>query len=229
MRIGIHQLMYLPWLGLFDRILKCDLFILLDNVAYSKNYFLNRNKIKTANGSLWLTIPVLLKGNFNIKINEVEIDNRNDWRKKHLMSIYYSYSNAKYFDNFIVSVEDFYKQEWKYLVDASAFMLSTLLKLLDINTPVKMASALGAQGKKEDLILDICKLVGADEYLSGPDGRNYLNPALWQERQIVVKYHDYQHPRYPQLHGEFLSHLSIIDLLFNCGPDSLQILRNDEI
>jgi hypothetical protein len=226
MRAGIHQPMYLPWLGLFDRILKCDLFVLLDNVAYSKNYFLNRNKIKTANGSVWLTIPVLLKGNSNIVIKDVEIDNRNDWRKKHWMSIYYSYKNSKYFDNYMTVIEDFYKQEWKYLVEASSFMLATLLKILNINTPIKMASVLGAKGKKEGLILEICQLVQADEYLSGPDGRNYLNPALWQENQIEVQFHDYQHPRYSQLHGEFLSHLSVIDLLFNHGPDSLRILTN---
>jgi hypothetical protein len=226
MRAGIHQPMYLPWLGLFDRIFKCDLFILLDNVAYSKNYFLNRNKIKTASGSVWLTIPVLLKGNSNKIIKDVEIDNRNDWRKKHWMSIYYSYKNSKYFDNYVTIIEDFYKQEWKYLVEASSFMLATLLKILNINTPIKMASALGAQGKKEGLILEICKLVQADKYLSGPDGRNYLNPALWQENQIEVQFHDYQHPRYSQLHGEFLSHLSVIDLLFNYGPDSLRILTN---
>lgn len=226
MRVGIHQPMYLPWLGLFDRILKCDLFILLDNVPYSKNYFLNRNKIKTANGSVWLTIPVLLKGNSNKVIKDVQIDNRNDWRKKHWMSIYYAYKNSKYFDNYVTFIEDFYRQDWEYLAEASSFMLSTLLKIFNINTPIKMASALGAQGKKEDLILEICKLVQADEYLSGPDGRNYLTPALWQEKKIKVQFHDYQHPRYSQLHGEFLSHLSVIDLLFNCGPDSLSILIN---
>ena len=148
MRVGIHQPMYLPWLGLFDRILKCDLFILLDNVPYSKNYFLNRNKIKTANGPVWLSIPVLLKGNSSKIIKDVEIDNRNDWRKKHWMSIYYSYKNSKYFDNYKNVIEDFYRREWKYLIEASAFMLSTLLKILNINTPIKMASALGAQEKK---------------------------------------------------------------------------------
>ena len=89
-----------------------------------------------------------------------------------------------------------------------------------------MASALGVEGRKEELILNICKAVQAEEYLSGPDGRNYLNLGLWQEHQVKVEFHDYLHPRYPQLHGEFLPHMSVIDLLFNCGPDSLTILKN---
>ena len=226
MRVGIHQPMYLPWLGLFDRISRCDLFILLDNVSYSKNYFLNRNKIKTANGWTWLTIPVSFKGNSHKLIKEIEIDNRSDWRKKHWLSIYHSYKNASYFATYSEIFEHFYKQEWRYLSEATSQMLFSLLKILSINTPVRMASALNVEGRKEELILNTCNLVQATEYLSGPDGRNYLNPELWAEHQMKVEFHDYVHPQYPQLYGDFLPYMSIIDLLFNCGPESLTILKN---
>jgi len=226
MRVGIHQPMYLPWLGLFDRINRCDVFILLDNVPYSKNYFLNRNKIKTANGWTWLTVPVIFKGNSHKIIKEIEIDNRSDWGKKHWLSIYYSYKNSSYFDTYADVFEHFYKQEWRYLVEASTHLLFSLLRMLNIKTPIRMASTLGVEGRKEELILNICKSVQAEEYLSGPDGRNYLNLGLWQENKVKVEFHDYLHPQYPQLHGEFLPHMSVIDLLFNCGPDSLPILKN---
>ena len=226
MRVGIHQPMYLPWLGLFDRINRCDVFILLDNVPYSKNYFLNRNKIKTANGWTWLTVPVIFKGNSHKIIKEIEIDNRSDWGKKHWLSIYYSYKNSSYFDTYADVFEHFYKQEWRYLVEASTHLLFSLLRMLNIKTPIRMASTLGVEGRKEELILNICKSVQAEEYLSGPDGRNYLNLGLWQENKVKVEFHDYLHPQYRQLHGEFLPHMSVIDLLFNCGPDSLPILKN---
>jgi len=226
MRVGIHQPMYLPWLGLFDRINRCDVFILLDNVPYSKNYFLNRNKIKTANGWTWLTIPVIFKGNSHKLIKEIEIDNRSDWRKKHWRSIYYSYKNSSYFDIYAEFFEHFYQQEWRYLAEASSQVLSSLLSMLQIKTPIRMASALGVEGKKEELILNICKAVQAQEYLSGPDGRNYLNLGLWRENRVKVEFHEYLHPQYRQLHGEFLPQMSVIDLLFNCGPDSLSILKN---
>jgi WbqC-like protein family len=225
-RLGIHQPMYLPWLGLFDRIYQCDQFILLDNVAYSKNYFLNRNKIKTAQGWIWLTIPVLTKHNFQQLIKDTMVNNNSDWRKKHWTSIYYSYKNAPYFEEHKNFIETFYEHEWKYLVDASTSMLAYLLSALKIKTEITLASSLGAQGQKEELLLNICKLCGADEYLSGPDGRSYLNLELWQQNSIRVLFHDYQHPTYPQLYGEFISHLSVVDLLFNCGPQSLKILTH---
>ena len=226
MRVGIHQPMYLPWLGLLDRIAQCDLFILLDNVCYSKNYFLNRNKIKTATGWIWLTIPVLTKGDSNKIIKDVEIDNKNDWCKKHWMSLYYSYKNSPYYNNYSEYFENYYQREWRYLVEAISEMMHYLLKVLNIKTRIIMASSLGVSGKKEDLILNICNIVQADEYLSGPDGRNYLNLDLWEKNKIRVVFHEYQHPAYRQLHGNFMPLLSVIDLLFNCGPESLGILRN---
>ncbi len=227
MQVGIHQPMYLPWVGLFDRISKCDLFIFLDNVQYSKNYFLNRNKIKTPNGSGWLTVPVLTKGNFGQLIKDIKIDNNTDWSKKHWMSIYYSYKKAPYFSSYGNFFETAYQKKWIYLIDLSEYMLTGILNFMKVQVPIKKASVLAVQGKKEDLILNICNSVGASEYLSGPDGRNYMDLNIFGENNIKVYFHDYRHPEYPQLYGKFLPQMSVIDLLFNCGSQSLSILKNE--
>jgi len=228
MRVGIHQPMYLPWLGLFERVYDCNVFVLLDNVPYSKNYFINRNKIKTADGGIWLTIPVLTKGRFKQLIKDVQIDNATPWPRKHWKSIYYSYNKAPYFSKYADFFERTYKTEWIYLIDIIDHLFFFILKALKINTPIIKASELGIKGKKEELILSICKTVKADEYLSGPDGKNYLNLRLWRENNIKVIFHNYHHPKYPQLYGEFLPQMSIIDLLFNCGDESLKILSKNQ-
>jgi len=229
MRVGIHQPMYLPWLGLFDRIYRCDIFVLLDNVAYSKDYFLNRNKIKTANGWSWLTVPVLTKGKFGQLIREVQIDNSTPWQEKHWKSIYFNYIKAPFFSSYgEILKKEVYERKWTYLCELSEKSLKLLLKFLGITTPIVKASELGVEGKKEDLLIKICQKIGADEYLSGPDGRNYLNLEVWKQKNIKVYFHDYQHPCYPQLHGGFEPNMSVIDLLFNCGPESLDILSKNQ-
>jgi hypothetical protein len=224
MKVGIHQPMYLPWLGLFDRINRCDVFVLLDNVAYSKGYFINRNKIKMQTGWIWLTVPVLTKGLFGQLIKDVKIDNQSKWRKLHWKSIYYSYKDAPYFSEYSDFFEKLYRREWISLFDLQKEILDFLLKLLGIKTAVTMASDLDAKGGKGELILNICKSLGADSYLSGPDGRNYLDLKTWDKNNIKVTFHNYNHPEYPQLYGDFIFNMSVIDLLFNCGEKSLKIL-----
>lgn len=229
MRVGIHQPMYLPWPGLFDRIYECDVFVLLDNVPYSKNYLINRNKIKTVNGWMWLTVPVLTKGCFGQLIKDVQINNATQWQKQHWKSIYYSYIKAPYFSNYAEFFEQVYKREWLYLIEIIEELFAYILKAQRINTTIIKASDLNIGGIKEDLLLNICKTLKADEYLSGPDGKNYLNPELWRENNINVIYHSYHQPEYPQLHGQFVPQMSIIDLLFNCGDESLKILSQNEL
>jgi hypothetical protein len=228
MRVGIHQPMYLPWLGFFDRIHRCDVFVLLDNVPYSKNYFINRNKIKMTNGWTWLTVPVLTSGLFGQLIKDVQIDNKTQWCKTHWKSIYYSYKKAPHFSKHVNFFEDFYAKEWACLAEVNQTLLTFVLNTLGIKTRIIKASELNVPGKKEELILNICKGLNADEYLSGPDGVKYLNLDLWRENGIKVMFHNYRHPEYPQLHGKFIPQMSIIDLLFNCGDDSLRTLSSNQ-
>lgn len=229
MQVGIHQPMYLPWLGLFDRIYRCDLFVLLDNVPYSKNYFLNRNKIKTANGWIWLTVPVAAKGKFGQLIKDVEIDNSTNWREKHWKSIFFNYQKASFFSRYAKSFEETYQREWSHLAAFSEELLRIVLKALGIGTPIVRASDMNVDGRKEELVLNICKRLNADRYLSGPDGKNYLNLQIWNENGVNVLFHNFLHPEYPQLYKGFIPQMSIIDLLFNCGDESLKILTQNQV
>lgn len=226
MRVGIHQPMYLPWCGLFDRISRCDIFVLLDNVQYSKNYFINRNKIKTPSGWSWITIPVLTHGKQNPLIKDVDIDQKILWENQHWKSIFFSYSKAPFFSEHADFFKDLYAERYLHLDYVIEKSLAYLLKSLDISTKIIRASDLDISGKKDEYILNICKNLGADQYLSGPDGRNYLNLQQWHDANIDVLFHDYQHPVYPQLYGNFEPNMSIIDLLFNCGTKSREILTS---
>ncbi len=228
MRIGIHQPMYLPWAGLFDRISRCDQFVLLDNVAYSKNYLINRNKIKTAGGWIWLTVPVLMKGNFGQLIKDVHINNAINWRNDHWQSIYHAYKKAPYFSDYAGFFEKMYQTEWTYLVDLIEASLCYLLESIKVDTPVKKASELKAAGKKEELLVNICTDVKADEYLSGPAGRDYLDLKTWKGKKINVTFHDYRYPQHSQLHGDFVPAMSVLDVLFNHGQESLRIITEGQ-
>ncbi len=226
MKVSIHQPMYLPWLGLFDRINQSDIFVLLDNVAYSKNYYINRNKIKTKNGCIWLTVPVLSKGSFGQLINEVRVNNSLKWQEQHWKSMYYSYKDAKYFLNYSDFFEKFYSNRQEYLFDIINESFEFLLKSLKIKAKIVKSSMLKAKGKKEELILNICKELGADEYLSGPSGNDYLNADLWKQNNIKLEFHNFSHPTYNQLYKGFCENMSVIDLLFNHGEESLKIISN---
>lgn len=228
MRVGIHQPMYLPWCGLFDRIYRCDIFVVFDNVPYSKNYFINRNKIKTSNGWLWLTIPVLTKGSFGELIKNIKINNNTNWEKDHWKSIFYSYKKAPFFEKYSDFFKSIYEKKWENLIEVIDITLQFLLQQLNITTKILKASQLELQGSKEMLVLEICKKLNATEYLSGPDGRNYLTLDLWKRNNIKVAFHDYNYPVYPQQFGDFIPNMSVIDLLFNCGDKSLEIITKNQ-
>lgn len=228
MRIGIHQPMYLPWCGLFDRISRCDQFVILDNVQYSKNYFINRNKIKTPHGWSWITIPVLTHGKQSQLIKDVEVDQITKWQNQHWKSIKFSYLKAPSFSVHADFFNNLYTEQHIHLEMVIDKSLTYLLKSLSIPTKIIYASDLNIGGKKNEYILNLCKELDADEYLSGPDGRNYLELEQWRNAHINVLFHDYHHPVYPQLYGNFEPNMSVIDLLFNCGIKSLEILTGDQ-
>ncbi len=226
MIIGIHQPQYLPWLGLIDRIEQCDIFVILDNVPYSKNYFYNRNRIKTSKGWMWLTIPVLFTGRFGQLIKDIKIDNTQDWRRKHLRSIYYEYKKSPYFDFFYPPLKELLNTDWENLSDLSSESMILLVNLFGLSKQIVKASDLQVDGAKENLLINICMKLKADIYLSGPDGKSYLNLNNWNNKGIRVVFQDFKHPKYPQLFNGFIPQMSAIDLLFNCGPESLNILKD---
>ncbi len=226
--IGIHQPQYLPWLGLVERAARCDLFVILDSVPYSRNYFYNRNKIKTANGPIWLTIPILAKGRFGQLFTETRIDNSQKWAEKHRKGITCAYSKAPFFDDYAGRLYEMLEKKREFLTDICLDSFRFLLESFCIKTKIARSSELGANGAKEELLIDICKKTGATHYLSGPDGRNYLNISRWTDNGIEVDFQNYIHPVYPQLYGDFTSNMSAIDLLFNCGGESCPIVASGQ-
>jgi hypothetical protein len=214
-KITIHQPAYLPWLGYFDKIKKSDVFIFLDSVQFEKNSFINRNKIKTANGPIWLTVPVFSKNHFQTSLKYTEINNKANWRRDHFLSIYYNYRKAKRFDECYEKLKLLYEKEYTFLSDLCWSQLLFWLNELKIDTKVIRASDLNIQSKKSDLILDLCKYFEADCYLSGSLGKDYLVEGDFHKEGIKIEYQNYQHPIYEQLWRVFLPNLSIVDLWMN--------------
>lgn len=221
MIVSIHQPAYLPWLGYFDRIAKSDLFILLDNVQFERNSFINRNKIKTSNGPMWLTIPVRLKAHFETTIAEINIDETQAWRKKHLRAIEQSYSHAPGFASKFNRLNDVYEKETDSLARLCSTQLGFWLAELGIATPVRRASELPMLGRKSELVLNLCKEIGATTYLSGPLGRGYLEESKFAAAGIRIKYHEFVHPAYSQMHGEFVPALAVVDYWMNCAKPEI--------
>ncbi len=219
MIVSIHQPAYLPWLGYFDRIAKSDIFIFLDTVQFERNSFTNRNRIKTANGPIWLTVPVLLRGHLAKKLSEIEIDERQDWRGKHLRSIEQNYRRAAGFADRFDRLKAQYDLVASGLADFCFAQLKFWLRELAIGTRIVRASEQAVTGSKSELVLSLCRNAGATTYLSGPLGRGYLDEGQFKAAGISVRYHDFQHPIYPQLYGEFIPAMAIVDYWMNC-PDA---------
>ena len=219
MIVAIQQPEHLPWLGFFDKMRRCDKYIFLDNVQFKKRYFENRNKIRTQDGWQWVTVPVISKGRYTQKINEVMIDHSKSWQRNYLGRIQASYAKAPYFNDFFSSLEEIFSKNCERLLTLNLKLINMLRNCFKVDTPCFMASDLVQSGYSgSDLILQLCLKCGADEYLSGPDGKNYLRLDQFQENGIEVIYHTYNHLKYPQLHGEnFIPHMSAVDYVFNHG------------
>tara|TARA_B100001741_G_C16498832_1_gene573597 strand:+ start:495 stop:1187 length:693 start_codon:yes stop_codon:yes gene_type:complete len=220
-----HQPTYLPWLGLFNKISNSDCFVLFDNVQYLPKEWMNRNKIKTPNGEIFLNVPVLKKSFLKKKIYDIKINNNLDWKRKHLKSIKLNYSKAKFYNHYIDYFEEIYSKEWIYLSDLNYHMLKLFLKLLNINVKLLKLSDLEIKGKKSELVLNLCLKLNAKKFIFGQQGSNYADIISFKKKQIKTIFQNYNHPSYYQLHGKFVSNLSIIDLLFNCGNKSLEIIN----
>lgn len=225
-----HQPVYLPWLGLFHKISLADKFVYFDEVQYQKRDWNNRNRIKTSNGDIWLTVPVLCKDHYRLKLKDVVINNELPWRRKHFKSIYTAYKKAKYFDRYIGFFEDTYNKYWDKLSDLNEHMLKFFMKSLGIDIPFFRLSDYGLESRKSDLVREMCKMVKADLYIFGTQGKNYADVESFNKESIQVYFQDYKHPVYSQLHNpEFSRYLSVIDLLFNHGDESMRIIQSGNI
>jgi hypothetical protein len=227
MILTAHQPLYLGgWLGLFDKIAQAESFVIFDVCPAESSGFENRNKILTNTGELMLTVPI--RRSRSERLSEIRIVDDRSWARKHWRSIEAAYQKAPFWSRYGPELQPFYMAtHWQRLVDLDEVLLRWCMNVLGVKRPIRRASTLGPLiGAKSELVLSMCKAMGATTYIFGAMGRNYADVSAFERAGIEVRFQDYQHPTYPQTQAGFVPRLSVLDLLMNCGPDSLKVLRN---
>jgi len=216
LNVAIMQPTYLPWPGYFSLMCLVDVFVILDDVQFNKRSWQQRNKIKTHNGEYWLSFPVSSKGKYDQIINCVELVDEFQNKAKHLKIIENSYSKTQYFKKIFQKIEKVFKCEHKFLVNLNLALIEMIKGELEIESELILSSKLNIQGKKDDKIYSICKHLCATTYYSPIGSSGYLSKSdLFEKNNIDIKYLNFTPTQYRQSHGDFITYLSIIDLLFN--------------
>lgn len=224
--VASHQPSYLPWSGFFQKALNSDVFVLLDSVQFPRGQsWVNRNRIKGPSGTIWLTVPVKKKGRGLQLVREVEVYHGRDWSRRHCLTLSHMYGNAPYFGEHFPFFKEVYSREWKSLVDLNLMILDYLRTVLGVGAEFTRCSTLGAEGRGTQLLVNVCERLGCHTYLASHGVRKYLNVQEFTARGMTVHFRNFAPPVYPQLWGEFVSNLSVLDLIFNCGGKSLDILK----
>jgi len=226
-KIAILQSNYIPWKGYFDLINSVDEFILYDDVQFTRRDWRNRNKIKTIQGLLWLTIPVEVKGKFFQKISDTRISEPS-WAKKHWQTIVHNYSKARFFSEFKDAFENLYLSlNEEYLSSVNYKFLTVINGILGIKTRIRWSNEFSLCDGQSERLLGICKDCGADIYLSGPAAKDYLDESIFEDEGVKVEWMDYAgYPEYCQLNPPFEHGVSILDLLFNAGPNAKEFMKS---
>lgn len=224
--LAAHQPQYLPWLGLFDKLAQADVFVLLDDVQFKKNEWQNRNRIKGSSGAQWITVPV--RHRFPQTIAEVEVRESEPWRRKHLRALESNYGKAPHFADEMPLFAAVLDQPWTLLAPLNIELIRRLTARLGIDTDIRMGSEIEVREHPTLRLVDLCRELGADTYLSGAGG-DYLDRDLFDAAGIELRFQHYEHPEYAQLHGDFEPYMSVVDLLMNCGDDSFSIIRSGRL
>lgn len=220
MKAVILQPSYIPWRGYFDQIRRADLFIFYDDAQYDKHGWRNRNQIKTAQGKQWLTIPVHSKGvTEGLPIKDIKIDWSKPWAKNHLKALTFAYAKAPFFSKYKDWLESVYARRDEYLADFTIWLTAELARELGFERArfLRASELDGVEGKKTDRLISMLQKTGADQYLSGPSAREYIEPQKFEAAGIALEYMEYHYPEYPQLYPPFDPQVSILDLLFMTG------------
>ena len=226
-KIAIMQPTYLPWIGYFALMNEVDQFILLDNVQFEKRSWQQRNKIKSNNVEILLTVPVRNENLRNSIISEVKISTDQNFIKKHINSIKSSYIKSKYYEKYSKEIFRIIEHPHEYLIDLNIALINYFKETLRIDTPLIIASSLDTKSTKDALMYEICEILDASTYIAVEGSRNYLEPsANFKNGKIGLDFFEYTHPNYKQSGSDFISHLSVIDLIFNHGDFSKDILIN---
>ena len=220
-RVAIVQSNYIPWKGYFDLIAATDEFILYDDAQYTRRDWRNRNQIKTPQGVQWLTVPVRVKGRYHQSIRETEIDGT-EWAEQHWTRLRQNYARAPHFARYAPDLEALYLHGRHDTLSAlNLAMLTWVNRQLGIATRMSSSSDYTLEGDRTDKLLNLCLQAGATEYLSGPAARDYLDESRFAAAQVAVRWFDYPaYPPYAQLWGEFVHGVTVLDVLFHCGPDA---------
>ncbi len=224
-RIAVVQSNYIPWKGYFDLIGSVDEFVLFDDAQFTRRDWRNRNRIKTADGLKWLTVPVVTKGKYGQAVKDTRISDPS-WREKHWKSLYHAYSKAPCFSQFAARIEEVYQDASdEHLSQINQRFLTAICGILGIDTKITWSMDYGVTGQKSERLIDLCGGAGATEYLSGPSARAYLDESLFEEAGVDVIWMEYDgYPEYDQLYPPFAHRVTILDLIFHTGtgaPDHM--------
>lgn len=223
MRAVVLQPTYLPWMGYLGMIDSADTFVFYDDVQFSVQSWQQRNKIKTSQGWIWLTVPVIRQ--YGSRINDTKINNSTNWKRKHWKSIMQNYSKAPFFNNYSLVFQEFYENEWEYLANLNMTLIRRITEILGLRTEFIVSSELNVKGTKTERLMNILKKIGASEYISGPGAKDYIDINSFRENDVKLYWYEYQHPVYPQIGEDFVPYLSVIDLLFNTGDEAIKYIR----
>jgi hypothetical protein len=223
MIVAIHQPEFFPWLGFFDKMRRADRYVVLDIVQFKKRYFENRNRIKLNSSPHWITVPVQTKGKFYQKIYEVKIASDAKWQRKMYNTICHAYQRSPYFHRYKDEIESLICREcYEFLIHFNLAIIQWFRKVFNIQTPIFLASELSVhQFSSSRLILEICRQMEATHYLCGSSGKNYLNLNDFNDFGIEIVFQNFKHPLYPQVGDGFISYLSSLDYILNCGAGQL--------
>jgi hypothetical protein len=216
---AIHQPQYLPYLGFFHKIAHADVFVMLDDVQFQKNGLQNRNKIKSAQGWQWLTVPV--EHDHDTKIQDVRVREPR-WGRKHWNALQSNYGRAPHFTWAADALRPVFERAWTHLCPLNTELTARVCELLGITTPRVFSSELSAEGEASERLASLCKAIGADAYLSGPGGRQYMDLQVFERAKIQVLWQEFVPPTYPQTFPDagFVENLSVVDALFDCGEQA---------
>jgi hypothetical protein len=226
--IALHQPVYLPFPGFFQKMARADAFAFMDFVQLSKQSWQVRNRIKTRDGALWLTVPVYVKGKQDQHIRDVRVV-EGPWRRKHREAIKQSYGKALYFGDYAGFFDDVYGRKWEWLAELNLHLIDGMRRFLGVETPAVDVKGMSFEGTKTDLVVDICKKLGGTSYLSSDGEATYIEKEKFDAAGLGQSYLGWEPTPYPQLFGEFVPNLSAIDVLFNCGPASLDVIMGKPI
>lgn len=227
-KIAISQSNYIPWRGYFDMIASVDEFVLYDDMQFTKRDWRNRNTIKTPNGLHWMSVPVKVKGRYEQKIKDTLIDNQ-EWSEKHFKMFQLNYKRSTHFDEVITLLEPIYiNEQFTHLSQLNYRLIQLICEYLGITTKLTFSMDYHLIEGKTERLADICIQAGANEYISGPAAKEYIDSHYFTENNIKLTWFNYSgYANYPQLWGEFVPNVSILDLLFNCGQQANQFLRRN--